>query len=126
MLTDKVKLEITADYLPLYSKSVWACPDYKALEKITRTFIQNLLQVAFPVEKLALLPYRDPQASQISDEDFRESQEIIGQTTKELKRFVDKQKVELAKKESLLSVMADEKDVLQKMEERLKLKGTNI
>ena len=60
MLPDKVKLEITADYLPSYSKSVWACPDYKTLEKITRTFIQSLAQIAFPGEKLALLPYIDP------------------------------------------------------------------
>lgn len=40
---------------------------------------------------------------------------MVNLTTKEVLRFEDKHKVELAKKESLLSVMADEKDALQKM-----------
>jgi len=66
-MLDKVKLQITADYLPSYSKSVLNCPDFNVLGKITRNLVQNLIAEVFPGEQLALLPYRDPQASQNSD-----------------------------------------------------------
>ena len=67
MLLDKVKLDIAIDYLPTYQKSLSNCIDYKSLGISTRYLINSLVQVVFPGEQLALLPFRDPQASQVSD-----------------------------------------------------------
>jgi hypothetical protein len=43
--------------------------------------------VAFPGEQLALLPYRDPQDSQVSLSDERNSQNLVMMATSEAKRF---------------------------------------
>jgi hypothetical protein len=73
--------------LPTFQKSLQTCADYKSLGKITRNLIQSLATVAFPGEQLALLPYRDPQDSQVSLSDERNSQNLVMLTTSEAKRF---------------------------------------
>ena len=112
MLSDKVKDQIMTDYITPYFKSVSTCTDYKTLGRLTRSLIQSLITVAFPVEKLALLPFIDSQSSQKSDDDLPESQDITALTIKEVKKFELEHNTELSKKESLLSTMIVEKDAL--------------
>ena len=54
MLLDKVKLDITTDFLPNYQSKLPSCLNYKNLGNLTKQLIEDLVKVVFPGEQLVL------------------------------------------------------------------------
>ena len=64
MIVEKAKYDIAYDLVPTYLKSLKDCMDPNMISKVTKSHIEALIRVAVQNEQLALLPFRDPQASQ--------------------------------------------------------------
>ncbi len=67
MIVEKVKYDIAYDLVPTYLNSLKDCIDSNVISRLTKYHIEALIRVALPDDQLALLPFRDPQASQSSE-----------------------------------------------------------
>ena len=118
MLLDQLKLIITTDSLPNYSKQLQVCTDYKGVGMVTKQLIENLVKVVFPGEELVLTAHKNPQDNKRNSDDSATSQNndsIVKQTKVEATRFEQEYQTQLAMNESLLQAMSEERENLLKI-----------